>query len=268
MIINDRLQYIAGFFHSQFFPVNKLAQRVNLYEVYSNMAEIYVLKIDKRIDNEKFDSLMYYLDKEKQGLIKRFFKKEDSERALLSNLLIRFIVINKFLIDNKEIKFEINEYGKPYLENITFFHFNLSHSGEWIVCAIDNKEIGIDVEEMRIIDFKIANRFFSQQEIIDLNSKAQEEKHTYFYDLWTLKESYIKAWGKGLSVPLNSFSIKIYPDGSIKVNTSNTFRNCYFKQYDIDSNYKMAVCSLKNEFPSNLIIKSIDNIIEFFNEHL
>jgi len=225
------------------------------------MIEIYSLKIDGGFCSEKFDRLFPHVDKEKQASVKAFYRVEDSERALGAATLIRAIAVEKLGISNCEMQFGKNEYGKPFLKGFPDFHFNLSHSGEWVVCAIDNEQIGIDVEKINSIDLSIADRFFSKQEVLDIYSKPKDEQLPYFFDIWTLKESYIKAWGKGLSIPLDSFSLRVHNDGKIELATSNSFRECFFQQYNIDNGYKLSVCSLKSELPERIIRKSIDDIL-------
>jgi 4'-phosphopantetheinyl transferase len=68
----------------------------------------------------------------------------------------------KLKIDNKYIRINKNQYGKPYLKEYPNFNFNISHSGEYVLCAVDDKSIGIDVEEEgKHIDYEeIAKNFF------------------------------------------------------------------------------------------------------------
>lgn len=230
------------------------------------MIEIYSLKIDGGFSVEKFDRLFQCVDKEKQASVKAFYRFEDSQRALGAATLIRSIAVDKLGISNCEIQFGKNEYGKPFLKGFPDFHFNLSHSGEWVVCAIDNEQIGIDVEKINNIDLSIADRFFSKQEVQDIHLKPEDEQLPHFYDIWTLKESYIKAWGKGLSIPLDSFSLKVHSDGRIELATGNSFSKCFFKQFDIDAGYKLSVCSLKSEFPKRIIRKSIEDILNLLEK--
>ncbi|HFJ9466115.1 MULTISPECIES: 4'-phosphopantetheinyl transferase family protein [Bacillus cereus group] len=83
--------------------------------------------------------------------------------------------------------------------------------------------------------------FFTKQEYEYLfQIKDHKEKLNYFYQIWTIKESYVKAIGKGLSVPLNSF--KIGED-------SEQGANWFIKQYMIDELYCLSVCAKTSEFP-------------------
>ena len=224
------------------------------------MIEIYAVGIPEKNKQLKyFNECLLCVDKQKQAEIKRYVRHEDAQRVLMADILIRTIICGKLKINNKGISFGSNEYGKPFLIGAENFHFNNSHSGEWVVCAVDDLPIGVDVEMIKPIDFDIAERFFSNEEYEDFLKKKESEKLPYFYDLWTLKESYIKAAGKGLSILLGTFTIKVCDDG-IKFKTQNEFTDCYFKQYSIDSSYKLSVCASSGEFPGNIIMKSCDEI--------
>ncbi len=221
------------------------------------MIEIYILKVEKKIGDNQFHQLLQFVDNDKQARIKRFLRWEDAHRALFADILIRNIIIEKTNLKNNEIVFSYNDYGKPFIINPDNFFFNVSHSGIWIVCAIDNMPIGIDVEHIRPIDFAISERFFSDEEHSDLIKKKESEKLSYFYTLWTLKESYIKALGMGLSIPLKSFAVKAYNNYIDLIRSSEPNKgNIFFKQYKIHPNYKLAVCANNNRFPNDVIIKN------------
>ena len=173
--------------------------------------------------------------------------------------LVKSIIHENLKIEEKNIIFEQDLYGKPYLVNDCDFHFNISHSGIWIVCAISKKPVGIDIEliepkKAHVVE-KIADRFFSKEECADISSKEVGKRLYFFYEMWTLKESFIKAIGKGLAIPLDSFIVKIEDSGPRLEN--NLGDEYTFKQYDLDKNYKVAVCSTENHFSSQVTIKEL-----------
>ncbi|NMB34027.1 MAG: 4'-phosphopantetheinyl transferase superfamily protein [Clostridium sp.] len=225
--------------------------------------EIIATKIEFDIDNNLYEEILNELPRDKVDRIKRFRRIEDSMRTLAADLLIRTAACIRFNTQNRFLKFQKGCKGKPYLLNNKDFHFNLSHSGDFAVCAISNKTIGIDIEKVQDMDFSIAKRFFSQSETQDLFSKDGEARKQYFFDLWTLKESYIKADGRGMFLPLNSFSFGI-KDNIITFKTENKLRDCFFKIYTIADQYKISVCTLEDTFPQTVTIKNFYDIIELF----
>nr|WP_234447709.1 4'-phosphopantetheinyl transferase superfamily protein [Viridibacillus soli] len=101
------------------------------------------------------------------------------------------MIIRKYNVLNEEIEFQNNFYGKPYLQGFYKLEFNISHSGEWVVCAIDKFSIGVDIEMIKPIEFDIAKCFFTEEEYDDLLTVDSLKRLDYFYDLWTIKESYV-----------------------------------------------------------------------------
>ncbi|UOB66272.1 4'-phosphopantetheinyl transferase, partial [Bacillus thuringiensis] len=97
--------------------------------------------------------------------MKRLLNSCDINRTLIGDLLIRSLICQKYKINHEEIRFRYNEYGKPFVEKFSDFHFNVSHSGEWVVCATANFNVGIDIEKVSEIEaFKLAHEFFSADE--------------------------------------------------------------------------------------------------------
>jgi 4'-phosphopantetheinyl transferase len=224
------------------------------------MIEVYAVKLDKLIEKPKSNELILYLPEEKQDRIKRFYNQKDADRSLIADILIRAIIIRKTGISNKDIVFYNNEWNKPFLKDFNNFHFNISHSGNWVVCAIDDSSVGIDIEKIHLVeDYDIAKRFFSKAEYEALLRKNSSQRMSFFYDLWSIKESYVKWVGKGLSIPLDSFSIYL-EDNAIKLITDNQYDICYFKQFNIDADYKMSVCGCNNNFCENLIFENVDDL--------
>lgn len=141
--------------------------------------------------------------------------------------------------------------------------FNVSHFGNWVVLAVEDVgSIGIDVERMSPIDLDIAKRYFSSYEYSDLMSISPEYRIEHFFRLWTLKEAYIKADGRGLSIPLDSFGFCVRANEIFFHSFSNTIPMSYFfKQYHLNLEYKLSVCATQPKFPDRFILWDIDDLL-------
>lgn len=96
--------------------------------------------------------------------------------------------------------------GKPYFKDYPGICFNLSHSGNLVVLALADTEVGIDVQEHRGYNEKIARRFYHEKEIKMLEAVSDPiEREKLFYRIWTCKEGYIKYTGKGMGQELRNF---------------------------------------------------------------
>lgn len=223
--------------------------------------ELYVVKLPKNIPKYEYELLLEVISPVQKKKVVSYKYKKDSYRSLLSEILVRFLAVQKYKILNDEIHMQFNPYGKPFIKGNPFY-FNTSHSGDWVVVITDNKEVGIDVEKIQSFDIEIANHFFTSEECSDLNEKVDYNKLIYFYDLWTLKECFIKNVGKGLSLPLNSFSVSKHLD-SITVKHSFN-KDFYFQQYYLDESYIVSVCCLHNQFPGSYKTIAYADLIDEF----
>ncbi|WP_346868744.1 4'-phosphopantetheinyl transferase family protein [Clostridium sp. UBA5119] len=215
--------------------------------------KIYRVKVSN-ITEERIDELCLHISEKKRCRINKYINKKDKIRTLIGEILLRTIIFEELSIRNKDITFEKNQYEKPYLKGHPKFNFNISHSENYVVCVIDDKPIGIDIEAVKHIEYKdIANSFFNISEFNYIVNNNLNIQLSEFYKIWTLKESYVKCCGQGLSIPLKSFSIDIDQYEDIKVIINNEYKEHTFKIFDIDLGYKMAVCSLNKEISTEII---------------
>jgi 4'-phosphopantetheinyl transferase len=160
------------------------------------------------IPTEMSEEGLRYISEEKRARLHRFRQREDLVRGLWADLILRSIITEELHLSNEQIQFEQNAYGKPHLSGVNNFHFNVSHAGEWVACLVDSEPVGVDVEHVQTFDEAIARSFFAAEEHrFIMEATDEQEKQLRFYQIWTAKESYIKAVGKGLSLPLNAFSV-------------------------------------------------------------
>lgn len=131
----------------------------------------------------------------------------DQQRSLMADLMVRLYYSQKLTLSYQDIKYEYGIHDKPVLKGYESEFFNISHSGKHVVVAFSDQAVGIDVEAIKKDRRNIAQRFFTETEIEDMNSmNGVGEQIRYFYQLWTLKESYMKAIGDGMTMSLRSFA--------------------------------------------------------------
>jgi 4'-phosphopantetheinyl transferase len=166
------------------------------------------------------DRLLGFLNEAERQRADRFVAALHRQRFIAAHGALRDILGRYLNCAPEEIQFTYSEHKKPHLSalNALKLEFNLSHSDQLAVCALTlHHAIGIDIEKMKIsYNPNIAKRFFNQKEYQALLALPAQEKMAGFYRLWSRKEALIKALGKGLSLPLSSFSVSVL-DKSEKV---------------------------------------------------
>ncbi len=196
---------------------------------------IYIFYCTSRdqLDVESFNHFLKKLPTNVQLQILKFKKWEDRQRSLFSKLLLikglNIMGQNSYSID--QLKY--TRYKRPYFDNN--IDFNISHSGEYIICGISfNHKIGIDIEEVRKIPIGDFENEFSLKEMeAILNSKKSLRS---FYTLWTQKESFLKAIGTGLHIPLNKIGIN-----NEKIEWNN--KNWYLSELKLHGRYISHLCA-------------------------
>lgn len=129
--------------------------------------------------------------------------RKDRNLSLGASILLRE-GLQRYGLREKEMQYDLTAYGKPVLSAHPQIHFSLSHSGEMAVAVFSDGEVGCDIEKIDDREeenlIRIANRFFSKKEYTWMMAQKEEaERRKAFYQLWTRKESYLKAFGTGLS---------------------------------------------------------------------
>ena len=134
--------------------------------------------------------------------------------------------------------------GKPFFPAYPDFHYNISHSGDYVVCAYSAQPIGIDIQQIPDRARRassIAGHFFSDREVAALQDLPDFEMRRLFTRFWTSRESYIKLTGRGLAEPFKSF----YPDLSAgRIYSDNErSREIYITECKAPEGYCISTCS-------------------------
>lgn len=143
----------------------------------------------------------------------RYLFAKDRRRYLVTRALVRTVLARYLAVAPTAWHFKSTPFGQPLIANEEAhrakLHFNVSHTDDFVVLALTcGRAIGVDTEcNAKPAPLELAGSCFTSAEAHGLLALPRESRSRRFWELWTLKESYIKATGKGLSIPLNAFSI-------------------------------------------------------------
>lgn len=170
-----------------------------------------------KVSVEYVDESLYIGQEEKciEGLYRQ--RREKVERlklashryvSILAGCMLQELVENELGIKKDELNIIYGSNGKPSIEGCPDFHFNLSHSGKCVALVYGECSVGIDVEEVRSVERRVAQRCYSaeENEYVYSDEMLSSER---FFEIWTMKESYLKYTGQGISIPLNTIRFDV-----------------------------------------------------------
>jgi 4'-phosphopantetheinyl transferase len=194
------------------------------FEIPENELHIWRTSLEK--SEEERAQLTSYLSHDEQARAERFVFARDREHFVAAHGRLRELLGGYLGIGPDEVRFEAGPFGKPFVRGTTI-RFNMSHSKGLAVYAFAlGREVGIDTEKIRpeFAGVDIAERYFSNTEQKELRQLAPERQPEAFFLCWTRKEAYVKAHGKGLQIPLDSFDVSLTPGGSVDLRSEDSER--------------------------------------------
>ncbi len=202
---------------------------------------IIITKIDESYLDKEFDCLYESLYPARKEAVSKLKNKRTSYVSMTAGLLLGRAYETVYDISANDIIVDKGEYGKPYIHGKEKFKYNISHSGDYVVLAYtmdaDIASVGIDVEKVKVRDddMKVANRFFTKDEIDYISDGLEcSDVDMRFYKIWTMKEAFMKLTGKGLGLRLDSFSVN--PDEpSISITDNSSLNDVYLDEHDNSS---------------------------------
>jgi 4'-phosphopantetheinyl transferase len=152
------------------------------------------------------------LTEEERAQQQRFYFEKDRHRYLVTRALVRTVLSKYAPVAAPDWVFSKNDHGRPEIANddavARTISFNITHTHGLIILAVTREQaIGVDTENISVRQpaIEIADRFFSAEEVAELRNAPTHGQQERFFHYWTLKESYIKARGMGLAIPLDQF---------------------------------------------------------------
>jgi 4'-phosphopantetheinyl transferase len=184
----------------------------------------------------------------------RFHFERDRHRYLVTRAMVRTVLSKYAGVAPRDWRFAANRYGRPSiapeLRTAQRIEFNVSHTDGLVVLAVTcGRAIGVDVENMRsrAVDIAIADRCFAPAEAAALRALPPQQQRRRFFEYWTLKESYIKARGMGLSIPLKQFAFEIEDATRIQLTLDPCLQDLAerwtFWQVELQNNHLAAICA-------------------------
>ena len=195
----------------------------------------------------------------------RFYFARDRRRYLITRALARTVLSRYAPVHPKEWVFSANAYGRPETVNSQAreagLSFNISHTHSLIVLGVTRcRALGVDVENFRAreVSVDIADRFFAPQEVAALAATPPQRQQYRFFEYWTFKESYIKARGMGLSLPLDKFSFHYTDDHAVEIaihpELADDSSRWQFWQFRPRPEYLVAICAERVDAQSPRLI--------------
>ncbi len=251
--------------------MNKRTYNLNHRDIPLNEKEVHIWNFELNdISNENKQALKGLLSKDELERASKFHFDIDRERFICGSGILRLFISLYTNIAPVEIFYEHNNFGKPELlrrQNKSKLYFNMSHSQNLLCIGYQrNNQIGVDIEVIKPIKdyLDVANKFFSNSEIVQLNSFPEEKALEAFYTCWTGKEALIKLSGEGLSYPLKEFDVqikelKIDETYRYKLQAKKTKEDFFVESFRLQEN-QVGACAIRDE--------SIETIYWFFEENI
>ncbi|MCL2424779.1 MAG: 4'-phosphopantetheinyl transferase superfamily protein [Oscillospiraceae bacterium] len=195
---------------------------------YNKQVMLYIIDELEMLDDNFSEKFQKLLSNDRFTKYQRLHSSLNKNASVAVYLLLRLGLRDVYGID-EIVEFDYAERGKPYLKDYPNIHFSLSHSHNIAACAISNVSVGVDVQKINHISDKVAKRVLTSDEYeLFLKSSTPND---YFCKIWTMKESYLKQSGVGITLELNTIASESICDKK------------YFKK----DNYYCCVCAKEAE---------------------
>ena len=179
--------------------------------------EVHIWKLSLDRPQAAIDNDWLVMSSDEAARAGRFVFPEHRDRYIACRASLRRLLAQYLQTSPGHLAFRYNDFGKPELSTPldgSRLRFNVSHCDNWALVAVALKQrVGIDIERLRQFDDleNVANGCFSNLELRELLSLPKLQRTEAFFNCWTRKEAFIKAWGDGISHPLSDFDVTLLP---------------------------------------------------------
>ena len=218
---------------------------------------IYIADISVLKDSSAFENLLKRVPDYRQKKAMSFKFPKGQMQSLGVGLLLHKACEDAGIVGADE-RVAYGENEKPYLADFPDVHFNLSHSGERVMCVLSPFDVGCDVEIIKGDRGRLAERFFKPEESAWIKHfETLEKKSEAFYRLWTLKECYMKVTGRGLSLMPDMFALHMDELENVTLFHDGKRPEYSFREIDLHDGYRYAYCIKNDGFMAPSEIKQV-----------
>lgn len=158
--------------------------------------------------------------------------------VLVRDYLLGDLMRKNSISRHNKVNIKINNFGKPFFEKPVDYYFNFSHNKEYEAIVFGNKPVGVDVEKFDSFNLDTQSLFVSEGDNIKINDHKM-----FLCKIWTAKESYCKAVGRGLNVSLKKINV-IEKNNFYKISNDGQDSDWLVKQVVLSEGTVVSVCSL------------------------
>lgn len=227
------------------------------------MIRTYIINIRQLEDEALFRNMLELTSPYRRQKI-AVLKNDNDKRRSLGAAIALDKALEGYGLEERAMEYEFGSHGKPFLRYYPEIHFSLSHSKDYAICSIGIEELGNDIEWVRGGKDNVAERFFAAEELAWIkNAVDSKEKDERMFQIWTMKESFLKVTGFGMSLSLKDFAVIMEENGNIKLCQTVDDKVYHIKEYALplifneQAEYKIAVCSPDPDFapsPEQIIL--------------
>lgn len=225
-----------------------ILQNKNVCYEKADMIRTYVINIRQFEEAAAFQAAFSTVSPYRQKKIAQLRNEQEKRRSLGAAFALN-AALERYGLYEKNMIYVLGAQGKPTLQDYPALHFSLSHSGDYAICSLGEWETGCDIERVRPDKIRVAEHFFAEEEKKWLfQADEREEQESRLFRLWTMKESFLKVTGRGMSLPLQDFTVSIGEHGISGVRHSLNNKCYHIKEYNLPAGfretaeYRISVC--------------------------
>lgn len=232
------------------------------------MIKTYLIDVRQLQNEAVYEKTLSFVSPYRRQKIALLKHQRDKERSLGAALALNQALLG-YGLEERMMEYDVGVQGKPYFRYYPELYFSLSHSGDYAICSIGECEIGNDIEKVKSGRLRVAERFFAAEELVWMQQVDSVEKmEDRMFRIWTMKESFLKVTGLGMSLPLKDFTVTMSENTEILVRQQVNEKKYFMKEYKMQMEdtmltenamqYKIAVCSECNDFAAELELVSLE----------